>query len=583
MGEQSEMADCFLWAHHDENAREAVLGYAKSKCQPKGDFIVLRTEAVPEDLRSRTLLSFFVETLRRAKCFPNCATTLLTVPEHYLALQLCVARVKQVTGPYDATGGEVLYNDLLYQQHLAAPHEESESEFVQSYVDFLAHSNTSNHWQVLAKFRAVIASDANVRSHLADCAFLVHGPIRSKFARECLSTLLEGRRVQVLTAETPLDASLNEGCDPSDVSVISERLEGPFPEPTPTGAESKSATDSMTHVVLAFLRVLVNSRDEVALATAMASPVVQLPHDAFTELKRLSLDRGMPMCQTAVSYVLRARLGGAPVTSAAQNCPLRPFLCRLSEFVDVLHKLQTFAEEEDAGTAVRKAVGLLVSRIRRAGGREVAFELALKLKTELIGLAESLTASGVDTEEDPGFGGRTLRVLRDMADVLSTRRLSCNTSAVLYNLEGHGTPLNVPQMLEYFKTPEPEVEDDEYCVPLAKRLSSKFDEEPSSPLHTSGPEVVCEESESKSDVVPPTQGESRPLAPVSLNIEVKDAALASSRAASKEPPKKLASKTKRNLMSDINNSAKRKRTSKATVSRQPLPNQKMITSFFVRS
>ncbi|CAN7991536.1 unnamed protein product [Ixodes pacificus] len=564
MSEQSEMGDCFLWTDHDANAREAVLGYARSKCQPNNEFVVLGTESVPGDVRSRTLLGFLVETLRRAGSFPNGATTVLTVPEHYLALQLCVARVKQETGPFDATGGEVLFNDSQYQQHLAAPDEYPASEFVQKYVDFLAHSNTANHWQVLAKFRAIVASGGDVGARLARCVFFVHGPVRSKFVRECLAALFEGRRVQLLTAEMPLDVSLNGGCDLSDVSVSSETLLGPVPESSPTGVESEAATDFMTHVVLAFLRVLVNSRDEVALATAMASPVVRLPHDAFTELKRLSLESGMPMCQTVVSYVLRARLG-------AQECALTPFLCKLSEFVDVLHRLQTFAEEEDATTAVKKAVGLLVSRVRSAGGHELAWDRVLELKADLLSLAESLELSGCEAEGESEWrsGGGTLRVLRSMADVLSTRRLSYNPTFVLYNMDSQGTPLNVPRMLDYFKTPESPEEVDEYCEPLSKRISNKLGVESSCPRRA------------PDDAVPSTQRGSRPLA--LLNAETKNARLASGHAASEEHPKKLASKTKRSLMPEINGSAKRKKSPKTASSRQLLPNQKTITSFFVRT
>lgn len=52
-------------------------------------------------------------------------------------------------------------------------------------------------------------------------------------------------------------------------------------------------------VFIDYLRLLINSRDEIALARVINVPERHLPHKAFTELKRLARKRGLPMYQVS--------------------------------------------------------------------------------------------------------------------------------------------------------------------------------------------------------------------------------------------------------------------------------------------
>ena len=62
--------------------------------------------------------------------------------------------------------------------------------------------------------------------------------------------------------------------------------------------------------VVSYLRLLVNSRDELALARVVTGPGHGLPQNYFNIIKTKAKEDRMPMYQTIVSYVQQSRLGG---------------------------------------------------------------------------------------------------------------------------------------------------------------------------------------------------------------------------------------------------------------------------------
>lgn len=579
MAQDKEVGPCFLWTAYDPCVQDAVIEFVKTEAGPN-EVHVLRTESLSDDLKTCTLFGFFVNALRKRKLFPNWRTTVLTIPEHYQALHLCTARVKQRSGKFEALASEVMYADILYKKHLAIQDTPVESEYVQEYLDFLSHSNTLNNWQVLKVFRGAIEEDSMFAAQVAKSVYLVHGPITTPFTKECIELLFQGRKPRRIVTEAPLDMSVNEDYDIKDVSVRADVSVVPDPDASTVEKLDSNTAEYTVRIVNAFLRILVNSRDELALATAMASPVIQLPHDAFTELKRLSLERKSPMCQTAVSYVMRARLGGDSY-AAPENCPLKPYVCKLAAFVDVLHKLQTAVEEDPTLVAIANVVGTIARRIRAASGHGLVWETVVRCKAELVQLArrfhEEQDAENLDDANDATLGIDTLRILRRLSDFLSTRRTTCSPVTVIYNLEANSTPLNIPHLLEYFKTPESKIEDDGYDVPLTKRLSEKCERE-GTPQLIAVLHAVSDQKEKNGICKLPDKDTSV------TSAHREEPSVAQMKARSKEPssrakpsvPKKAA---KRNILGDINSINKKQRASSKLVCKD----QARITSFFTKA
>ena len=63
----------------------------------------------------------------------------------------------------------------------------------------------------------------------------------------------------------------------------------------------------MLKVLLSYLRLLVNSRDELALSQAINIPYRELAHKQFTALRKVAREKNMPMFQV---LVFRLETGG---------------------------------------------------------------------------------------------------------------------------------------------------------------------------------------------------------------------------------------------------------------------------------
>lgn len=575
VGAVSSMGDvnaspCFLWTSYDPCVESAVVQYVKAAAGSAKQLHILRTESLADDLSSSTLFGFLVDVLRKHNVLSNWRTTILSVNEHYQALQLCTARVRQKSGKYDALASEVLYHDSLYLKHLTDRDAPVTSEHVQEYIDFLAHSNTMNNWLILRKFMDALEEDDALAKYASESAYLVHGPITTPFTKECIELLFRSRTPRRIVTEAPLDMSVNENYDISDVAVDSEEMAG-VPEPDESTVEKldSNTADYMVRMVNAFFRVLVNSRDELALTMVMASPVVKLGQDAFTELRRLSLEKKIPLCQTAVSYVMRARLGGDSY-KAPEKCPLKAHVCKLAAFVDLLHKLQAAIEEDPTAEAVAKIIRILTHQVRTATGHGLVWETVARFKTQLMQLARRVqnesSTEDVSGGADGLVGTGTLHILRRLSDFLSTRRASCRRVLLLYNLNIYRTPLHLPELLQYFKTPESEDEDDGFDVPLTERILAKY-----YPDGTPCPTIIQARAKPKGGLNAEQHGE-EPLANKLEETPPPPKALPKGRQPA-AVPKKAA---KRNILADINVSSKRRKIN--TISKD----QAKITTFFFK-
>ncbi|XP_064457219.1 uncharacterized protein LOC135368071 [Ornithodoros turicata] len=578
----------FLWLTDDVSAHGNVLNYVKEKLGNGNEVLELRTESAVEDLTSRTLLGFVLDTLRRFSRFTSWRTTALSVNEHYQALQLCTARVNYNTrAEFSATAVEVICAHNKYIRHLDDATNTDEI-FVQEYVSFLDHSNAVNQWDVLRKFKETVEAYDVVRNFVRDRNYLIYGPRRTNYIKECLKVFLGDDTLQQIHVEVPLDMSLDENAKDAKIDVYSEEIAidtlADANEPVTSELPSSRTGEYLVCVINAIIRVLLNSRDELALATTMASPLVQLPHDAFTQLKRVSLQKSMPMCQCAISYVLRLRLGG---NCADDDSPLSQYVCGLADFVDLLHKLQTVIEEEKEDDAVKKVIGIIFARIRNSKGFGLDWNSVLPFKNELLKLATALSSSFDPADKQEGtdiVGKEAMCTLRNISDFMSTRQIYCDLSNLFYFPKHEGTPLNVPAMLAYFKTPDPDLDsvDEEWDRPLSARIEQlKADRKVSAFRTTSNLEVECAEGTGGTADVERKGTECADVTPKRIE-KIDEKTNESSKPLQKAEAKTKA--VKRSILSEINGVAKKSRQGVKSAKKKvdKSSNQNAITTYFMK-
>ncbi|KAF4800292.1 PCNA-interacting partner [Turdus rufiventris] len=154
--------------------------------------------------------------------------------------------------------------------------------------------------------------------------------------------------------------------------------------------------------VCSYLSLLVNSKDDLALAHILNVPDRGLGREAFTNLKHVSQERKMSIFLMATSFIRTIELGGRDSASSLYD-PLRAHVKGLSTFVNFIDKLQEIVGEilntRIAGGRILSTVKMHLIKGRSNGDpfcqavEEVVQDLDLKIKNIVDSQQETLTAS----------------------------------------------------------------------------------------------------------------------------------------------------------------------------------------------
>ncbi|NWW05598.1 PARI protein, partial [Oreocharis arfaki] len=154
--------------------------------------------------------------------------------------------------------------------------------------------------------------------------------------------------------------------------------------------------------VCSYLSLLVNSKDDLALAHILNVPDRGLGREAFTDLKHASQERKMSIFLMATSFIRTIELGGRDCASSLYD-PLRAHVKGLSNFVNFIDKLQEIVGEilntRIAGGRILSTVKMHLIKGRSNGDsfcqavEEVVQDLDLKIKNIIDSQQETLTAS----------------------------------------------------------------------------------------------------------------------------------------------------------------------------------------------
>ncbi|NWR15703.1 PARI protein, partial [Emberiza fucata] len=154
--------------------------------------------------------------------------------------------------------------------------------------------------------------------------------------------------------------------------------------------------------VCSYLSLLVNSKDDLALAHILNVPDRGLGREAFTNLKHASQERKMSIFLMATSFIRTIELGGRDSASSLYD-PLRAHVKGLSNFVNFIDKLQEIVGEilntRIAGGRILSTVKMHLIKGRSNGDpfcqgvEEAVQDLDLKIKNIIDSQQETLTAS----------------------------------------------------------------------------------------------------------------------------------------------------------------------------------------------
>ncbi|XP_009956791.1 PREDICTED: PCNA-interacting partner [Leptosomus discolor] len=269
--------------------------------------------------------------------------------------------------------------------------------------------------------------------------------------------------------------------------------------PAPSTPLNRQGQEDVKVAVLAkkficsYLSVLVNSKDDLALAHILNVPDRGLGREAFTNLKHASQKRKMSIFLIATSFIRTIELGGRGCASSLFD-PLKIHVKGLSNFVNFIDKLQEIVGEISnpriAGGRILSTVKMHLIKGRSNGDpfcqavEEVVQDLDLKIKNIIDSQHEVLTASttGVSParpklhsiNHGTVYCGRdTVKVLLFLLDEEAVNPPTQNKAELLYDDECFHL-FGITSVLTLFRSPAQS--HGSSPKPLRQRIQKSMDE-----------------------------------------------------------------------------------------------------------
>ncbi|XP_014793003.1 PREDICTED: PCNA-interacting partner [Calidris pugnax] len=270
-------------------------------------------------------------------------------------------------------------------------------------------------------------------------------------------------------------------------------LSTPSTPVTRQGQENEKVTILAKKCVCSYLSLLVNSKDDLAMAYVLNVPDRGLGREAFTNLKHASREKNMSIFLMATSFIRTIELGGRGCASSLFN-PLKAHVKGLSNFVNFIDKLQEIVGEilnpRIAGGRILSTVKMHLIKGRSNGDpfcqavEEVVQDLDLKIKNIIDSQCEVLTASATGVSparpklhsinHDTVYCGRdTVKVLLVLLDEEAVSPPTQNKAELLYDDENLNL-FGVTSVLTLFRSPAQS--SGSSPKPLRQRIQKSMDE-----------------------------------------------------------------------------------------------------------
>ncbi|XP_071357885.1 PCNA-interacting partner isoform X2 [Trachinotus anak] len=407
-------------------------------------------------------LKLMVKTFRREchRVLPSERTTIHGADGMLMVLQLAMAEVnKKHGGEFKVALSDVLMawkHLLLGKLHLPPPNFarlENYDLILEAYESFLKRSNTVDLVDILSMYKQLRLEDSS--------------PEEPTQLFEFLSGNME-------VSELP------------DSSVPST----PSSKGRPCSSQVKTA---VRRVFCSYLNLLVNTKNDMALALTLDVPSRSLGRQAFTDIKHAAHNNNTSLFLAVTSFVRAIQLGGKGY-APAESDPLRKHVKGLSDFVQFLDNLEEILGEipDPSACGARLVTAIRAALVKgRSSGEEfyaAAEETTKELRERIcqIHQVQKQTANGSGTGISPArpkayavnhataYGGRdTVKVLMALLDeealtppCQNKADLLCEEQPVLSGTEG-------TCVLTLFRSPE--VSTGCSPEPLKNRVQSRLD------------------------------------------------------------------------------------------------------------
>ncbi|XP_074727966.1 PCNA-interacting partner isoform X2 [Strix uralensis] len=241
-------------------------------------------------------------------------TTLCGADCMLMALQLSMAEVnKQHHGDFTVSLSDVLetwkylLHDKLGLSYENMKEPENYADLKKAYHAFLARSNMFDLIDICQKCYSLglVSDDENI------------APVQ---LLEFISGIINVQENNASVLSTPSTPVIRQGQENVKVTILAKKC------------------------VCSYLSLLVNSKDDLALAHILNVPDRGLGREAFTNLKHASQKGGMSIFLMATSFIRTVELGGRGCASSLFD-PLRVHVKGLSNFVNFIDKLQEIVGE----------------------------------------------------------------------------------------------------------------------------------------------------------------------------------------------------------------------------------------------
>uniref|UniRef100_A0A8C6V740 PCNA-interacting partner n=1 Tax=Neogobius melanostomus TaxID=47308 RepID=A0A8C6V740_9GOBI len=153
------------------------------------------------------------------------------------------------------------------------------------------------------------------------------------------------------------------------VTQVEETSSPSTPSSTPTGCSSQ-VKSAVRRVFCSYLSLLVNSKNDMAVALTLDVPKRNLGRNAFTAIKHAAREGNTSLFLAVTSFVRAIQLGGKGYAPAESN-PLRKHVKGLSDFVQFIDNLEEILGEipnpSVCCTRLVTAIRALLVKGRRSG------------------------------------------------------------------------------------------------------------------------------------------------------------------------------------------------------------------------
>ncbi|KAG7225579.1 hypothetical protein INR49_004985 [Caranx melampygus] len=422
-------------------------------------------EGAMEDFGDR--LKLMVKTFRREchRVLQSERTTIHGADGMLMVLQLAIAEVnKQHGGEFKVALSDVLMawkHLLLGKLHLPPPNFarlENYDLILEAYESFLKRSNTVDLVDILSMYKQLRLADSDPEE-----------PVSPTQLFEFLSGNME-------VSELP------------DSSVPS----------TPSSKSSRPCCSSqmkmaVRRVFCSYLNLLVNTKNDMALALTLDVPSRTLGRRAFTDIKHAARNNNTSLFLAVTSFVRAIQLGGKGY-APAESDPLRKHVKGLSDFVQFLDNLEEILGEipdpSVCGARLVTAIRAVLVKGRSSGDDfyTAAEETTKELKERIrqIHQIQKETANGSGMGISPArpkayavnhataYGGRdTVKVLMALLDEEALTPPCQNKVELLSEDQPVLSGAEGTSVLMLFRSPE--VSTGSSPEPLKNRVQSRLD------------------------------------------------------------------------------------------------------------